>query len=341
MKIRAWQLPFRIAGLLLAAQSLAAQVGWTQIDVPGTAPDARVTSVALYYPTRASARAVSMGPFVLNVATQAAPEASVKGLIMISHGVGGSELGHSRLAEALARRGYLVAALRHPGDNWQDGSLLEKTPERYFYVRPRQVSHVLDALLLDPAWKDRIARDARGPRVGVLGHSAGGYTVMALAGAELDLDRLRGHCRDEAAQDPLFCATGRSPSVTPPGQTPEARPQLKDARVRAVAALAPVGVLFSAESLARIQVPTTIYEAELDRWLVPRFHAEWIARNMPRAALHRVANAWHFAFMDTPTMAIPTPDGDIAANPPGFDRAAFLAKLGEELAAFYDKAFQE
>jgi predicted dienelactone hydrolase len=104
--------------------------------------------------------------------------------------------------------------------------------------------------------------------------------------------------------------------------------------------MAPVGVVFTPESLARVTVPTVIYEAEKDRWLVPRFHAEWIALNLPSAELRRVPNAWHFAFMDTPTQPIPTPDGDIAANPPGFDRTAFLAKLGSDLAAFFDRTFQ-
>jgi hypothetical protein len=51
-----------------------------------------------------------------------------------------------------------------------------------------------------------------------------------------------------------------------------------------------------------------------------------------------VPNAWHFAFMDTPTMSIPSPDGDVAANPPGFDRDAFLKQLAGEIAAFFDKA---
>jgi len=339
MKTRGCRFPAWLAGLLLATQAFAAQVGWTQTDVFGSAPDARITTVALYYPTKAQASAVAMGPFMLNAAPQAAPEPAVKGLIMLSHGTGGSELGHSRLAEALARAGYLVAALRHPGDNWTDSSLLEKTPERYFFERPRQVSHVIDALLKDPKWKDRIARDARGPRIGALGHSAGGYTVLALAGGEPDPARLARHCQDEGAQDPIFCAMGRSgqrPAPAPPAQAP-----LKDARVRAVVAMAPVGVLFTAQSLAAIQVPTAIYEAESDRFLVPRFHAEWIAGNMPRAELHRVPNAWHFAFMDTPLWPLPTPDGDIGANPPGFDRAAFLTRLGAELVAFFDKAFEQ
>lgn len=45
-------------------------------------------------------------------------------------------------------------------------------------------------------------------------------------------------------------------------------------------------------------------------------------------------HAWHFAFLDTPTMAIPSEDGDIGANPPGFDRSAFLGQLQRELPAF-------
>jgi predicted dienelactone hydrolase len=333
---RPWHVLTWITGLLIATQALAAQVGWTQISVFGKAPDARMTTVALYYPTQAQASAVTMGPLVLNVALQAAPEPTVKGLILLSHGTGGSEIGHSRLAEALARQGYLVAALRHPGDNWQDQSLLEQTPELYFYVRPRQVSHVLDALLQDPKWKDRIARDARGPRIGALGHSAGGYTVLALAGGEPDLARLARHCREEGAEDPIFCGMGK------PGRHPQPDPVpvLRDGRVRAVVAMAPVGAVFSAASLAGIRIPAVIYAPQLDRFLVPRFHSEWIARNLPGAQLVRVPNAGHFAFLDTPTMPIPTPDGDLGANPPGFDRAAFLTRLGAELGAFFDQALQ-
>jgi predicted dienelactone hydrolase len=112
---------------------------------------------------------------------------------------------------------------------------------------------------------------------------------------------------------------------------------LQDARIRAVVALAPVGVVFSAESLAKVRVPVAIYEAAQDRFLVRRFHAEWVARNLPGAEHHRIHNAWHFAFMDSPSAPIASEDGDIAANPPGFDRSALLQRLGQELPAFFDK----
>jgi len=327
-----------LAGLLAVAPASASQVGWREIHVPC---GYREATVALYYPAQAQARAMAMGPFTVNAAMGADPEPAVKGLILVSHGVGGTELGHGRLCEALAGRGYLVAALRHPGDNWQEDSLLKKTPEQYWSVRPRQVSQVLDALLADPMWKDRIARDARGPRIGALGHSAGGYTVLALAGGEPDLGRLRRHCLKECAEDPIFCGMGRpAPEAASPATPVAKSAALRDPRVRAVAALAPVGVLFTAESLAAVRVPVAIWVAESDRFLVPKFHGEWVKRNMPEAELHRVANAWHFSFMDTPAMAILTPDGDIAADPPGFDRKAFLATLGVELAAFFDQTLQ-
>ena len=325
-----------LATLLVAANAHAFEAGWMQIQTAGATPDAPTTTVALYYPTMAAPRTIAMGPFSLDVAIGGKPVDKVKALILLSHGNAGTELGHSVLAQALARNGYLVAALRHPGDNYQDRSLLETSPERYFDERPRQASRVIDAILADPAWKARIASDSKGPLVGALGHSAGGYTVLALAGAKPDLSRMRKHCQDEASEDPIFCSMGR-PGVAPP-QSPAATLSLKDERVRAIVAMSPAAVLLTAESLAAVRPATLIYEAQLDRFVVPRFHAEWVASNLPAANLHRVPNAWHFAFMDTPSMSLPSPDGDVAANPPGFDRNAFLKQLGVEIVAFFDKA---
>lgn len=327
--------------LLLTAEAMATQAGWRQINIPGSASHATPIPVALYYPTQAPARSIAMGPFTAQVAIQAPPDATFKGLIVMSHGTGGTQLGHSSLAEALAQHGYLVAALRHPGDNWQDRTLLQKSAARYFTERPQHVSRVIDALLRDPDWSNRIARDTKGPRIGAVGHSAGGYTVLALAGGQPDLSRIATHCEGHRADDPIFCSMGRTgqPAPSPVAPTPPI-PPLIDTRVRAVVAFAPVGVVFSAQSLAKIRIPTAIYDAEQDRFLVPRFHAEWIARNLPGAELHRAPNAWHFAFMDTPSTPIPSEDGDVGANPPGFDRQAFLHQLGRDLPAFFDKAFR-
>lgn len=322
-----------VLGLLSSAAG-AAEAGWRPYEVPPSITNPETIPVALYYPTQAPMRPTMVGAFTVHATPMAVPEAKAKGLIVISHGTGGSEFGQSSLAEALARDGYLVAALRHPGDNYQDGSLWQKPPGAYFTERPRQVSRLIDALLADPEWKDRIASDAKGPRIGAAGHSAGGYTVVALAGGRVDLSRFGAHCAKDAAEDPISCGMVRGNSQM---QAPSVLEPAADPRIRAIVAMAPVGVMFTEQSLKAITVPALIYAAEQDRWLPPRFHAAWIGQTLPGADYRVVANAWHFAFMNRASAPIPTLDGDISADPPGFDRPAFLKRLGEDVPAFFDR----
>lgn len=320
-----------------SGDALARDAGWRRMTLLDPSGQAAQISLALYYPTGDTARPVAMGPFTPHVAVNAPPDAHVKGLIVLSHGTGGSEIGHSTLATSLARHGYLVAALRHPGDNWQDRALLKQAAGAYFDARPRHVSRVIDALLDDPDWKDRIARDGRGPRIGALGHSAGGYTVLALAGGAPDIVRLNHHCAAARAADPVFCAI--VDSVPPAAAMPDGA-TLRDPRVRAVAAMAPVGAVFEPRSLGAIVVPVSLHVAEADSFLVPRFHAGWIIANAPHLAVQREPDAGHFAYMDKPSAPMPTEDGDAGADPPGFDRGAFLTRLGTMLREFFDRALQ-
>ena len=322
-------------GVAACSLAIASEVGWRSMTVPAAAAGPPIP-LAVWYPAEAGAavRSVPMGPFGVRAAPGAPAAASVRGLIVLSHGTGGTELGHGRLAEALAARGYLVAALRHPGDNWQDQSLRTQKAEQYFDERPRQVSRVIDTMLADAAWGPRLARDARGPRVGAVGHSAGGSTVITLAGGQPAPQRIATHCREHSADDPVFCGLPRGTSVPVP--QPATGTPLMDARVRAVAALSPLGVVFDPESLRRVTTPVAIWVADLDRFLVPRFHAEWLAKQLPATTLRRVPNAWHYAFMDAPTTPIPSPDGDLAADPPGFDRGRFLDELGRDLSDYFD-----
>ena len=218
-----------------------------------------------------------MGPFSITGVIQAPPEPRVKGLILLSHGTAGSELGHSSLAEAFAQRGYLVAALRHPGDNFQDPSLRDGTGSvgaRYFTQRPLQVSHVIDALRQDPLGKDRVASGSKGPRIGAVGRSAGGYTVLVLAGGEVDMAGLASHCTTHRADDSIFCqltrtaTAGAAPianafafaSASASASAPAVQ-AVADPRVRAVVAMSPASLMFTPDSLARITVPTLLYRA--------------------------------------------------------------------------------
>ena len=341
---RALPYAMALAGIaLLHTAARATEAGFRQLTVAASSADGKPAHAALYYPTADAARVIPMGPFPQNVAINGVPEPKFKGLIVLSHGTASTQIGFATLAQALARSGYLVASAEHVGDTWQDQSL-RATPARYFAERPRQLSRVIDTLLADPQWRTRIATGADGqPLIGAMGHSAGGYTVLALAGGKPVLSQMRRHCDAEAALDPVFCGLSRAISETA-GQTSAAtegqeEPVQADRRVRAVMALAPLGVVFSASSLAAITIPVAIHTGEKDTFLVPRFHAQWVAQNMRSASttLQIVPNAGHFAYMNTPTMELPSPDGSVAGDPQGFDRAAFLDRFAQESIAFFER----
>lgn len=317
--------------LALAGHANSQSAGYRTLTVPGDTP----IQVALFYPTTATARALPMGPWQPVVVPGApAGQAALKGLVLISHGTGGSEVGHHHLATRLARDGYLVAALRHPGDNWQDRSMI--TSGHYFGERPRQVSRVLDALLASPEWGVRIPVE----RIGAVGHSAGGYTVLALAGAQAEPERAAQHCRS-VQDDPVFCSLAKGPASGPDTKSRVAPPadgqrvSVPDRRIRAVVALAPMAVVFTPESLAAITVPVRVIVAERDAVLAGKYHGGHVVAHLPKAQASTAAGAGHFAFMAQPSMPLPSDAGDAAANPPGFDRVAYQPQLENQVAEFF------
>ncbi len=331
-----------VALLAWATPASAQNAGLRTLVVPGAEP----VTVALFYPTPAVARIQPMGPW-RPVVTPGAPVAAVplKGLILISHGTGGHELGHHNLATRLAADGYLVAALRHPGDNWEDRSMI--TSGRYFSERPRQASRVLDALLASPEWGPRIPAG----RIGAVGHSAGGYTVLALAGAQAEPARAAQHCRS-VSDDPGFCSLGKLPSraqsvqaapaAAASAQVPAAAQDgplvsVADPRIRAVVAMAPMAVVFTPGSLKAISVPVRLMVAERDAVLTGKYHGGYVAAKLPAAQASTVPGAGHFAFMAQSVWPLASEAGDPAANPEGFDRVAYHATLENEVAEFLDR----
>ena len=333
-----------VALLAWATPASAQNAGLRTLVVPGAEP----VTVALFYPTPAVARIQPMGPW-RPVVTPGAPVAAapLKGLILISHGTGGHELGHHNLATRLAADGYLVAALRHPGDNWEDRSMI--TSGRYFSERPRQVSRVLDALLASPEWGPRIPAG----RIGAVGHSAGGYTVLALAGAQAEPARAAEHCRS-VSDDPGFCSLGKLPSRPQSGQAAPAVAaavtaqgpaavqdgplvSVADPRIRAVVAMAPMAVVFTQGSLKAISVPVRLMVAERDAVLTGKYHGGYVAANLLAAQASTVPGAGHFAFMAQSVWPLASEAGDAAANPEGFDRVAYHATLENEVAEFLDR----
>lgn len=112
-------------------------------------------------------------------------------VVAFSHGIYLCPTQARFLTEALAQAGYLVVAPNHEDSNCDDRGLSLPSPsqlaikppflwtDRDYRNRGDDVKTVLAALFADEAFRG--AADAS--RVGLAGHSLGGYTVLGLAGA--------------------------------------------------------------------------------------------------------------------------------------------------------------
>src|SRR5215472_3039193 len=169
-----------LACAVARAEDPASGVGFRQIEFADAVTGQRVP-LSLWYPTREESRPTPFGPYTLDVARGAAPAAARYRLVMISHGTGGDPLSHAQLAIALARAGSVVAAPRHAKDNRTDTSGVGRYEA--WYGRPRQISEGIDAVLADPALGAVIDAD----HIAVIGHSAGGYTALALVSGHVDM----------------------------------------------------------------------------------------------------------------------------------------------------------
>lgn len=102
-------------------------------------------------------------------------------LLAFSHGYGGTRYQSPFFTERLATHGWVVVAPDHRGNTFLDdsGDLAELVVRR-----PVDVSDAVDAVLAEPALAG-CTDEALG--YAVAGHSFGGYTALAVAGATVNL----------------------------------------------------------------------------------------------------------------------------------------------------------
>jgi predicted dienelactone hydrolase len=100
-------------------------------------------------------------------------------LVVMSHGNGGDRMNSAWLAEILAANGYIVAAMDHHGNTWnnQIAELFLK-----IWERPKDVSFVIDQLLQNSNFASYINAE----KIGFVGYSLGGHTGVWLAGGRVD-----------------------------------------------------------------------------------------------------------------------------------------------------------
>ena len=321
------------AALIGLAFSLAAQlrpaeaaVGYQHLMIDD--PRGGQIEVGVWYPADAKTASTYVGAYPLDVAVDASPSAGRHPLVVMSHGNGGSFAGHVDTAMALAEAGFVAAALTHTGDNYRDQSRAVDLPNR-----PRQLKRLLDYMVDE--WPQHDAVDAR--RIGAFGFSAGGFTVLALAGGEPDLSRFAPHC--EAHPAVYDCAlVARSPGVMK--AIAAAKPVWTlDTRLRAVVSAAPaIGFAFGAEGLKTVTVPVSLWRAEFDQVLPDPDYATAVRETLPRPPeFHLVANADHYDFLPPCNEILKRNAPIICPSRTGFDRAAFHEGFNREVVAFFKR----
>jgi predicted dienelactone hydrolase len=185
-------------------------------------------------------------------------------VIIFSHGLSSRPEDYEEALRHLASHGFLVAAPQHPGSDaiWLKEMLQGLHRNIYhlneFIDRPKDISFVIDELSRrnQPEFKGKLDLN----KVGIAGHSFGGYTALAVAGATIDFANLKQECeRDYGALDVallLQCgalALPRSPYV------------LRDQRVQAAFAANPVNrAIFGPKGLANIAIPVAIASGSYD-----------------------------------------------------------------------------
>jgi predicted dienelactone hydrolase len=263
------------------------------------------------------------------VAQNAPVAAGNFGLIVISHGAGGMALLHRDLAMALASQGYIVAAPTHSRGRGDD----------IFGVgvwvgRPKQVSRVIDAVLEDGTLGSHIERG----RIGVVGHSNGGYTALAVAGAQPSTSAPAAHCR-EHPDDARFCGYGGATARAADREIGHL-PELRDPRVRSIVVMAPNAARFTDDALAKVTLPVLVYAAEKDDLTRVQYHAERLARTLPQAECVVVKGAGHFSFVANFPAALKIVAGEGARDPNGFDRDALHEVMNREIVGFFNRTLR-
>lgn len=312
------------AGLVAVSISARAGVGLQTLEVrePTTAT---VMPALVFYPTPAVTGSTKVGPYQVNAEFGKLPRPGRHPLVLLSHGHGGSALGHHPLAVSLAKAGYLVAAVEHAGDSYRDQSGFGT--ERVLLGRAWQVSSLLDTLLADPRLGHLVDTD----RIGVAGFSAGGYTSLLLLGATPDAAHRERYC-SVFPQDEELCL--QAPVAAPP--LTSRRPTV-DPRIQAAFVMAPLGVFFDQPSLRAVTRPVFVHSAMADTVLKPKWNALAVRDGVGQLQGWRgVVGAGHYVYLAPCPAAMADSTPALCHDPEGVQREVVQAQVAQEAIAYFD-----
>ena len=265
-------------------------VGFHQTALVRTGP--RPLPLTLWYPTKETAPVIIAGEnpaFKGNaVINDASPEPGAHSLVVLSHGFGGSWRNLSWLASTLVAQGYIVAAGDHPGT-----TTFNRDPSQaaQLWERPHDISRIIDALEANPKWAGEVDMG----RIAAVGHSLGGWTVSALAGARVKAALYEKDCEDNVS--PATCGVSAKLGLT----NPELERDMSDERISAFVSLDLGGARgFTPESLSAIDKPFLVLGAGVNTAHLPsEKESGYLADYLPKgtSTYATISDATHFSFM--------------------------------------------
>ena len=192
-------------------------------------------------------------------------------VIIFSHGLASRPEDYAQAIEHLASYGFLVAAPQHPGSDTQylqgmlGGYYRNIFDGNEFINRPKDISFVIDELARRNA--SQFQGKLNLTNVGVAGHSFGGYTSLAVAGAQIDFDNLAQDCnRPYSGINIAILLECRALEL------PRKVYNFRDERVTAVFAANPVNrSIFGEKGLSKISIPVLLGSGSYDPAANPIF----------------------------------------------------------------------
>jgi predicted dienelactone hydrolase len=189
---------------------------------------------------------------------QEVPQAA--SVVVLSHGLASDRQHFAVIARHLASHGFVAVTIEHPGSNLAklQNLLQGRTKEVFdiseFIDRPKDVSYVLDDLT------QRFPGLVNVQQAGVIGHSFGGYTALALAGATIDFDYLTKSCSkgiDFSNVSLLLQCEAL--------KLPRQPYNFRDNRIKFALAINPIdGSIFGPKGIAKVKIPVAVVAASDD-----------------------------------------------------------------------------
>jgi predicted dienelactone hydrolase len=302
-------------------------VGFAEVQIAsGSEPR---LSAGIWYPTDSQPIQHPLGLFTQRVALDAPVAGRNLPLVVLSHGGGGSYQSHYDTGLALARAGFVAAAVSHAGDTYDDQSKVLE-----LWRRPKQLRLLVSYMLQD--WPDHDRLNAN--QIGAFGFSNGGFTVLVTAGGVPDPDKTGQYCQLHPSHD--LCVALKSANVDPYhlGDNAPANAWVGDPRVRAVVIAAPAfAFAFTSAGLKNVHIPIQLWRAADDHHQPNPYYEEELRHNLPRLPqYHVVPGAGHYDFLPPCSVRMkaiaPAP---VCEDTSGFDRARFHKEFNAQVVRFF------